>query len=411
MTAIRVSQLSKSYKLYSKPYHRLLDFLWPGKGTYSTVIQALKNIDLEVEEGQTLAVVGDNGAGKTTFLKLLSGSVIPTSGVLKIKGTVAGILDLGVGFHPGFNAWENLRMSCSIHNVEERKIPEKIGQIIEFAELSPEILNRPISTYSAGMLMRLAFAASINVDADILVIDEILAVGDQYFQRKCIEKIKQIVRSRKTVVIASHSLHLVKNLCEKAVWFEAGMIKAFGPAGPVIDSYIEKINSRERTMLSASAETPVAEKPKLTGFVEGTGEARIQKVTIRDRHGNETSRFRTGDPMIVEVEFEAFKPVTSPIFGVAIHRKDGIYCCGPNTMYDGYTTGVFTGRHVFAIRYEQVPLLAGDYFFSVAIYDREHVYPFDWHNQLYQFSVTTDCRGDGLVHIPHAWTIDEKKIG
>ena len=236
--AIEVKNMTKSFKLfYDKPStlkERLV--FWNKKKTDTRTV--LDNINLEIKKGETVALIGTNGSGKSTLLKLMTKIIYPTKGTITTTGKLTSLLELGAGFHPDFTGRENIYFNASIFGLTRKQIDEKIDEIIEFSELH-DFIDNPVRTYSSGMYMRLAFSIAMNVDAEILLIDEILAVGDQHFQEKCFNKLQELKKSNKTIVIVSHSLDSVKKLCDRAIWIFEGKIRMDGPTKKIIDEYLE----------------------------------------------------------------------------------------------------------------------------------------------------------------------------
>ena len=236
--AIEVNDVTKVFKLYSDKANTLKEkllFFARGKKEYHTV---LKDVNLEIKKGETVALIGTNGSGKSTLLKLMTKIYYPTSGKVKTYGKLTSLLELGAGFHPDFSGRENIYFNASIFGLSKSEIDNKLDEIIKFSELE-EFIDNPVRTYSSGMYMRLAFSVAINVNADILLIDEILAVGDQHFQEKCYEKLFQLKDSDTTVVIVSHDLDSIRKLCDRAVWIYEGKVRMDGECGKVIDEYLK----------------------------------------------------------------------------------------------------------------------------------------------------------------------------
>jgi lipopolysaccharide transport system ATP-binding protein len=469
---LRLTGVGKRYEIYPNDRSRLLELL--GTRTHHVEHWALRDLDLEVRRGHALGIIGSNGAGKSTLLRVLAGISEPTEGTVSVRGRMATLLDLGVGFHDTFTGRENIALSCRLLGLDDAEIRARIPEILRFAELG-DFIDHPVRTYSAGMNLRLGFAIAANVSADVLVIDEVLAVGDQYFQRKCIDRVEQSMREGATLVLVSHDLHAVRSLCDEVAWLDAGRIVQRGRPRDVIQRYLERDDARRaspaarhdvRTDVRTDAppRAPEADDPSpphrspyappaavvttplLAGApttawddtararvhaaltrddaralfdmhagdapremdgdvprVSGTGEARIVAVRVLDGEARPTERLRTGEPLTVAVTFRTTRPIVDPIFGVALFRADGTYVFGPNTRWDGVLAGDYHGVYTFYVHYPSLPLLAGGYRVSVAIYDRGHVAPHAWHNQLYGFEVVQDVEDHGLVRIPHAW--------
>lgn len=237
--AIEVCDVTKSFKVFYDKHNTLKERLVFWNKNNIEVRTVLKNINVKVKKGETVALIGINGSGKSTLLKLMTKIIYPTTGKIITNGKLTSLLELGAGFHPDFTGRENIYFNASIFGLTKKEIENRIDDIIEFSELG-EFIDSPVRTYSSGMYMRLAFSVAINVDAEILLIDEILAVGDQHFQEKCFEKLKELKNSNKTIVIVSHSLGSIKNLCKRSIWINNGVVKMDGDTSKVIDEYIKE---------------------------------------------------------------------------------------------------------------------------------------------------------------------------
>ncbi len=463
-SALQVSGLGKRFDIYPNDRSRFFEFL--GDRTHHAEHWALRGVSFEVPAGRSFGVIGANGAGKSTLLRLVSGITEPTEGEVAVAGRMATLLDLGIGFMDHFTGRENVRLNCALLGMSAAQIEARFPEIIRFAELG-DFIDHPVRTYSTGMNLRLGFAVAVHSDADVLVVDEVLAVGDQYFQRKCIRKIEEILGEGRTLLLVSHDLHAVRSLCDEAMWLDQGRARAVGPPREVIEQYLEldrlriaparpgtpirpvetfdpeglqtrapavdlhrpgrvftlpnmrflEDDPQVRTAIASATSLPVApevlfEEPggeaprKLDGdtlVVSGTGEARILRVQILDALGQERERFRTGESLVIASTFRTVEPIFRPIFGVALFRSDGTYVFGPNTRFDNVLDGSFHGVYTWYVHYPKLPLLAGTYRVSVAIFDKNHLKPHVWHNQLYQFDVSQDVEDHGLVQLPHRW--------
>ena len=236
--AIKVTNLDKDFKLNSDKPRTLKEKLIFSKNNKMEKIHILKNINLTIKKGETVALIGTNGSGKSTLLKLMTKIIYPTNGTIDVNGKLTSLLELGAGFHPDFTGRENIYFNASIFGLTKAEIDKRVDDIIEFSELG-DFIDSPVRTYSSGMYMRLAFSVAINVDAEILLIDEILAVGDQHFQDKCFKKLNELKESEKTIVIVTHSLDNVKKLCNRAVWIKDGKVEMDGEVKEVVSKYLE----------------------------------------------------------------------------------------------------------------------------------------------------------------------------
>ena len=236
--AIKVKNVTKNFKLYSDKVNTLKERLVRGKNNKTTLRTVLTNINVEIKKGETVALIGVNESGKSTLLKLMTKIIYPNEGTVVTKGKLTSLLELGAGFHPDFTGRENIYFNASIFGLTRKEIDSRLNDIIEFSELG-ELIDSPVRTYSSGQYMRLAFSVAINVDAEILLIDEILAVGDQHFQDKCFKKLEDLSKSDKTIVIVSHSLAAIEKLCKRAIWIHEGTVKLDGDSKKVIEEYLE----------------------------------------------------------------------------------------------------------------------------------------------------------------------------
>lgn len=443
--------LGKRFDIYQNDRSRFLEFL--GSRTHHREHWAVRGLDLEIQPGRAVGIIGNNGAGKSTVLRLLAGITEPTEGRVVLGGRLSALLDLGVGFQEGFSGRENIELSCQLLGLDAAQVEARMPEIIRFAELG-EFIDDPVRTYSSGMALRLGFSVAVHVDADVLLVDEVLAVGDQYFQRKCVRRIESLLEQGTALVLVTHDLHAVRALCHEVVWLDQGRARVRGPAREVVEAYldvdrlrsarsrgdaVEPAPPRPSQPTRALAQPPSAwvetaapvleavrhastlpdaavlfgEAPGAPPLVEegdqmivgGTGEARILRVQLLDEAGVEHQQFRTGQGLVVAVTFRTTEPVEDPIFGVALFRNDGTYVFGPNTGFDQVLRGAYHGVYTVFVHYPELPLLAGTYRVSVAIYDRGHVRPMAWHNQLYEFQVLQDVEDHGLVRLPHRWGI------
>jgi homopolymeric O-antigen transport system ATP-binding protein len=350
-------------KRYGAPYH-------------GGEVWALRDVTFDVPRGGALAVVGENGSGKSTLLDLLMGVTRPSQGDLAVAGPVASLLELGAGFFVELTGRENAVQLGLLAGLTRPQARALAAAAEEFAELG-DFFGRPVRTYSAGMVMRLGFATAASLEAPVVLVDEVLAVGDGYFQRKCIDRLRRMRAAGSTLVVASHDLHALKGLCDRALWLSHGRAEALGPADEVIGRYEEHLRLK------------AAEAPGVAPGRRGTGEVAIRSVRLLGAEGRERTEFRSGETLRVQVEFEARRPLDSPVMGVAIFREDGVYCCGPNTRHDASLRGTYDGRYRLVAEFLELPLLGGAYEVSVSFYDKDHVYAYAWDHRLYPFPRST----------------------
>lgn len=396
---IEVEGLSKRFDIYPHDRARLLEAVIGGRRHEE--VWALRGIDFEVAAGTAFGVVGPNGAGKSTLLRVLAGISPPTGGRLAIREPLYSLLDIGSGFHFELSGRANATLSCELLGMDAAAVAERVPQIFEFAELG-EFADHPVRTYSAGMRLRLGFSVAAHLDHRILLIDEVLSVGDAYFQRKCLRRIERFLADGRTLVLVSHDLHAIRELCGEAIWLDGGRVVERGPARHVVEAYVDR--ARERSGGAVGGDAATDDAPD-----QGTGEVVIDGVRLLGEDGAEVAELRSFDPLTVAVTFHTTEPVEDPILGVAVFRNDGTYVYGPNTKFDGATAlrGTYDGRYRFTLRYPRLALLEGSYRFSVAIYDKAHLKPYVWHHQRYELKVVSDVADHGLVYLEHEWGVEE----
>ncbi len=399
-----VSDVSKSFRLFTDRSKSLKESFLGGfkfKRTKPKDFWALQNISFDIKEGTTFGIVGENGSGKSTLLKILTGVYTPTSGKVAVEGKVSGLLELGAGFHPELTGRENIYLNASILGMRRKEIDAMLDEIIDFSEIA-DFIDTPVKHYSSGMFVRLGFAVAINVDPDILVIDEVLAVGDEHFQRKCNEKILEFKRQKKTIIIVSHSLEELRSLCDEAVWIHNGKLKKVGKVEKVIDAYLENVNIGDERLAGVKADS--AGK---YGSRWGSGEATITEVKITSP-GNKTKRlFKTGEPMVVKIKYKCKEKIEKPVFGFAIHAGQGHHLTGPNTRLSGDIVDFIDGEGEVEYQIEALPFLKGKYLCSAAIYDYSCLHAYDHHEEMYAFEVIDGKIKEtyGFVHVPAKWRI------
>jgi len=401
-SAIRFKGVSKKFTLHHErafSFQELVINLLRGRGRRSSEeFWALRDIDLEVEQGEMVGIIGVNGSGKSTLLKLTARIIEPTSGHIATYGRVAALLELGAGFHPDLTGQENIYLNGSILGLTKREIDNKYPDIVSFAELD-RFIDIPLKHYSSGMYVRLGFAIAVHVEPEILLIDETLAVGDRSFQRKCLEKIHQLKQRGVTILFVSHDLDTVRQLCNRAIWLDQGVIRAEGSTERVIGSYLHYDIALEETR------SRLEDRERLRKNRWGSGEAEVLEVHFLDGRGNERRVFETGEKMIARISYYAHQRLERPVFGVAIHRHDGLHINGPNTKLSGYDIDYVEGKGEMDYIIERLPLLEGRYEFTVAIYDESCVHPYDHQERAYGFIVR---QGDvqeryGALYIPCQW--------
>lgn len=418
--AIEVSDLSKRYLMYSRPQDRLKEALrsrWDGwrkrpPHHYANEFWALKDINFEVKKGETLGIIGHNGSGKSTLLQLICGTLTPTTGAVQTAGRVAALLELGAGFNPEFSGHENVYLNASLLGLSREEIDERFDRIAAFADIG-DFIKSPVKTYSSGMFARLAFAVAIHTDPEILIVDEILAVGDAAFQRRCMKKFYEIRDSGCTILFVSHDQYQVKSICQRALYLDHGRQKMFGQAGTVIDAYMVAMESALTAAEQAAAAPaqPEGESGEAAAGPEADRLYRITDVTLVNEAGEPTSHVRTGETVRLSAAFETTtEHVPSEIsFVFNLYRHDGLYLCGSTTKMDGLDSRhAKSGR--FSVTFPDLPLLSGKYKWRVAINDGGGFYVYADAKDVCEFTVSDDFDAVGLLSLKREWTIDAPAV-
>ena len=366
---------------------------------------ALRDITFQVERGESLALVGQNGAGKSTALKLMTRILEPTSGNVQLLGRVAALLELGSGFHPDLSGRENVFLYGSLMGFGRREMAARLPEIADFAEIG-RFIETEVKHYSSGMYTRLAFAVATAVDPDILITDEVLAVGDEAFQRKCMERIFEFRQRGKTIVFVSHALEVVRTLCDRAVWLDGGQARMVGSAGPVVDAYLEAVNQREQARLAAAHGGDAGEINR-----RGTRELEITSVELLGADGQAHSVFRTHEPLTIRMHYTAHESIPRPVFGVALHHEGGLWLSGPNSRFDDVDIPAVHGAGVVDYTISELPLLTGRYMLSVAAYDDAMLHPYDYHDRRYRIVVQGAGVREhyGIIAVPGRWDWQPKR--
>ncbi len=408
-SAIFVQDLSKSYRIYDKPIHRLYDLVLPGKPRHRE-FWAVRNVYLDIARGSTVGIIGENGAGKSSLLKLLTGITQPTNGTVRVLGRVASLLELGAGFHPEFSGRDNIRLNCSVLGMSDAEIAERFPKIVEFSELG-DFIDRPVKTYSSGMYVRLGFSVAASVDPDILIIDEALSVGDEHFRGKCINRLNDFRDQGKTIIFVSHDMGAVKSMCQWVVLMDKGEILEQGTAEKVADEYLKRAKARGNERMSAINRGTSA-YPRW-----GSGEIEVTQIDMLGADGNVAHAFTTGERFTVRLRWKAHKDAKAPVFGLGLYRSDGTYVNGSNHIWRDHPIDVRDVRAGESGEVEMsadaLQLLQGQYYLTTFVYDhskaaptaidhREHAHSFEvidprklQHGMLFLNSRWTVRRGDG----------------
>lgn len=359
---------------------------------------ALRDVSFSVKRGESLGLVGHNGAGKSTALKLMTRILEPTGGRVSMNGRVAALLELGSGFHPDLSGRENVFLNGSLLGFSRREMRAKLPEIVEFSEIG-DFIDMEVKHYSSGMYTRLAFAVATAVDPEILITDEVLAVGDEAFQRKCMDRIYRFRQQGKTIIFVSHALETVRTLCDHAVWLDRGKARKVGAAGAVIDAYLAEVNRREQERAGGQDESDGQ------GQRHGTREVEITQVELLGADGRARPIVETHAPLTIRVHYLAHQPIRQPVFGVGLYHESGFWLNGPNTNFDGVEIPEVSGAGTIDYHIPSLPLLAGRYLISAAVVDTTMLHTYDMHDRMYRLTVHSDALREryGVISIPGRW--------
>lgn len=406
--AIRVLDVSKKFKIFEDKPATLKDrIIYRSKGVFQEK-WVLRDISFDVPQGKMIGLVGRNGSGKSTLLKILTRILQPDKGKVEIVGRVSSLLELGAGFHMDFTGRENIYMNASIFGLSRKEIDGKIEEIIRFAELGPFIEN-PVRTYSSGMYMRLAFSIAVHVDPDILLIDEILAVGDNAFQKKCISRIESFKSQGKTIVFVSHDNGVMERLCDELYWIHESHLIEHGEPRKVIRNYMDFLNESEERRLTEEAEiaaipNEVKELKEISEKGERWGNklAEITEVKMFDAAGEEKHFFEKGMSVSILIKYAAFRDkIDKPVFGIGVYKMDGYCCYGTNTHIDNEKIKI-DDNGAIEVFIEHLNLVAGEYYLDVACH-HENGTPYDYITKALTFNVKSYEEEIGVAYLPHQW--------
>ncbi len=400
MSAITAHNLTKDYRIYPQPGSRVMEAI-SGKRRH-TIIRALDGVSFEVERGQTVGVIGDNGAGKSTLLRILTGIVDPTGGGYIIEGRVAPLLELGAGFVPLMDAKDNIRLNGRLLGLSGEEIKELTPKILEFAELE-DYAEHPVRTYSAGMQLRLGFAIAQSLEPDVILVDEVLAVGDIAFQKKCLSRIEEFRARGSTILIVTHSMADLGGLCNRVLRLDGGRVTADGPTEEVIKAYLDDVKA------SSKAKAPpwrIQNPHRRT-----TSEIAVDSLELLGPDKKKVDAIKSGDSVCLRIHYRVNKAVENPMFRVQIFRSDGLFVHGTNTYRQGLHPGWVEKEGTIELTYERLNLLEGRYWFNVSIYPDEYgkaiaEHAYDLLEPAFQLEVTSGTdEGDGVAAMPHRWEI------
>ncbi len=397
---------------------------------------AVKHLSFSVPRGSTFGVMGRNGSGKSTALKLVAGITKPTSGTVRVDGRISALIELGAGFHPEISGRENVYINGIMLGLTKREIQARFDEIVDFAEMN-EFIDAPVKTYSSGMYMRLGFAVAIHVDPDVLLVDEVLAVGDEGFTHKCLDKFSEFKRRGRTILLVTHTLDLIEKFCDDAIWLDAGEKRAEGDPKRVVSTYLSAVATGEETQLAADdakaqksvaggdagarglthADVPGQEAAELEAAAGeapsdmfqadegrwGSREVEITGVELLGPDGKPAHVFQSGDPMSINLRVLAKEPIDDYVFGIGLFNVEGVCCYGTNTSLEEYESARFFGEGEVRFVIGGLDLVPGTYKLDVAAH-RKDGYQYDYHRLLYTFRVKSRLHDTGIYRPRHAWS-------
>lgn len=384
---LSVRQLDKVYKVYARPIDRLLEAL--SRRPRHRAFEALRDVGFTLERGESLGLIGENGAGKSTLLKILSGVTAPSRGEVEVGGRVASLLELGMGFHPELTGRQNIRLNAAMMGFSAAEVVEKIPRILEFAELG-EFIDRPVKTYSSGMNMRLGFAIAVQVEPDVLIIDEALSVGDGYFQKKCMDRIRVLLEGGCTFLFCSHAMYYVSTFCRRALWLRGGRIEALGPVDEVVHRYEAFLSAKARQLPQQERQVDPARTP-----------ARLKTVRLFD--GAPFGALKSGTGLEVEVDWHSEDPKLAFHVAIAVDRNDGVQVCTFSTRHDGRPP--LSGRQDYRLRLvvPQLPMVRGAYELVIFLLDESALHVYDQRRMVDAFEIEPDSYEVALLQVAHGW--------
>jgi ABC-2 type transport system ATP-binding protein len=391
--SVRADDVSKKFKLFKERNNSLKATIMRGRRIVSEDFWALRDVSFDVREGETFGLIGENGSGKSTMLKCLTRILTPTSGSVEINGKVSALLELGAGFHPELSGRENVYLNGAILGLSQRELRRRFDDIVDFAGVGP-FIDEPVKNYSSGMYVRLGFSVAINVDPDVLLVDEVLAVGDEAFQRKCNEKFSEMRSQGKTIVLVSHSMGAVNNMCHRVAWFSHGRLMEVGKPNDVIALYTDTVQVNRQVDENG--------KPRW-----GSGEARVSKVELLDFAGEPVSRIHCGEPARIRMHYEADQPIEQPVFSLSIHTLDGFEVSTPRSRDADCVPEKLEGSGVVDIEFASLSLLPGTYDISASLTDYSSLHTYDVRSDILRLDVERGGTTEegGVVSLGGRWRI------
>ena len=388
MSAIVANNLGKWYRVQGSVAPTLLGTLthWLRGGRVEK-FWAMKGVSFEIPRGRTVGVIGPNGSGKSSLLGLVAGTIYPSEGTVRAEGRVASLLELGAGFHSELTGRENVFLNAAILGIPREDVKKRFDHIVEFAGLR-EFIDMPVKHYSSGMYVRLGFAVAVETDPDVLLVDEVLAVGDIAFQLKCLGRIREFQRKGKTILFVSHALQTVEEFCHEAFLIHQGKLVERGDPSEVILKYI-------RSYMGEGGQIQTQEY--------GTREAEIAGVTLRDGAGREAGVFTAGQPMLIDIAYRAKTKIEKPVFGFSLKTGNGFFVFGSNTQIEKYPIDSIEGEGMIRLKLDPLTVMQGNFFLSLSIHSWDHTVQYHRREDWYPFAVKNPTGALGLFRLNNSW--------
>jgi len=413
-SVIRVSHVKKVYKMYNNPKDRFKEALGIGgkKKTYFQKYYALDDVSFEVGKGEIVGIVGRNGSGKSTILKILTGVLNQTEGEIEVNGKVAALLELGAGFNQEYTGRKNIYLNATMMHISKEEIEKRIPDILNFADIG-DFIDQPVKTYSSGMFVRLAFAVAINVNPDILIVDEALAVGDVRFQLKCMDKFSDFIDEGKTILFVTHDVNAVKRFCNRAIWLNKGKLIMDGNTDYVTDHYMDFLKSdmtfEEYMDAQNQYDSKENEDVNEVTDLSTIDIVKIDSLEIYDINNRKIKDIpHAGKVTLCMKYIVSDESIESPVLGVAIRRIDNEYICGINTKLDSVSLPWKKGMNEIRLTYDSFDLVGGEYYFDVGIFDKAGIVFLDYVTKIKSFFVKMDYVGEGVVLLKHKWNAENQ---
>jgi len=429
--AIELVNVTKVYRRYGSRHFATLKSALMQRSILNDLkpnesFHALTDVSLKVPKGSTVGLIGRNGSGKSTALKLVAGITKPTAGTVTVRGRISALIELGAGFHPEISGRENVFINGIMLGLTKREIGKRFDEIVEFAELA-DFIDEPVKNYSSGMYMRLGFSVAIHVNPEVLLIDEVLAVGDEGFTLKCLDKFSDFKRQGKTILLVTHQLSLVERLCDEALWLDGGRTQLEGDPKRVVDAYVANVAKQEEHFLASAdvkvqQETAIVPAAETAEIIEATAPAsdptedmtkaaegrwgsrmvEIAQVGLLDAQGHAAHVFQSGDPLRLHMRIRTQATVDDFVFGVGIFNAEGVCVYGTNTELEEFVPKSLGGDAEVFVAFDALDLVEGTYKIDVAVHKRDGA-PYDYHRLLHTFRIKSRTKDVGIYRPRHRW--------